>query len=359
MTDSSDSDSGNNDFIDSDSTDSDSDGFDTSDSSSDPTNNSDSSSDPTNNSDSSSDPATQSLEVRVADALGTPVVSSVELHGGEVGRVHRLTLEDGRTVAAKTGDTPLDVEAFMLGVLDDRGLPVPERHHASADLLVLEYVAGEDASGSESENGSAILSPTAERDVARHLAALHEETPERSGDDSATDGPAFGFPRDTLSGPYRQPNPWTDSWVAFYRDHRLLFVAEAAGEEGSLSADLFDRLRALAGDLDSWLPDSPQSSLVHGDVWAENVIVREDEVRAFLDPACYFGHAEVELAYAAFSGFGDAFFETYEAERGIDAGFFEGRREVYQLYPLLEHLRYFEDEAYAAEIDARLTELGY
>ncbi|WP_135826741.1 fructosamine kinase family protein [Halorussus ruber] len=284
------------------------------------------------------------LSTAAEDALGVSVASESELDGGEVGRVHRVELADGRTVVAKTGDTPLDVEAFMLSVLDDRGLPVPEVFHADSDLLVMEYVEGDGEFG-----------PRAERDVARLLAALHEESPRESDGRDGT----YGFPRDTLSGPYRQPNPWTDSWVAFYRDQRLRFVAEKARSEGLLPAGLFDRLDALAADLDSWLPDDPASSLVHGDVWAENVVARDGEVRALLDPACYFGHAEVELAYAAFVGFGDGFFETYDDERGIDAGFFDGRCAVYQLYPLLEHLRYFEDDHYAREIGERLVELGY
>jgi fructosamine-3-kinase len=281
------------------------------------------------------------IRTAVADAFETPVTDSTELDGGEVGRVFRVSLADNRAVVAKTGETPLDVEASMLTFLGDRGLPVPELYHRSDDLLVMEHV-----------DGDGRLTPNAERDVARHLAALHEESPERS--DSA-----FGFPRDTLSGPYRQPNPWTDSWVAFFRDHRLLHVAEAAREAGVLSTTLCDRLPALADDLGSLLPESPRSSLVHGDVWSNNLVIADDRVRAFLDPACYFGHAEVELAYAAFVGFGDSFFETYEAERGIDSGFFEGRREVYQLYPLLEHLLYFEDESYAARIDTLLADLGY
>jgi fructosamine-3-kinase len=286
------------------------------------------------------------LSTAVEDALGVPVASVSELDGGEVGRVHRVELADGRRVAAKTGDTPLDVEAFMLSFLDERGLPVPEVFHADSDLLVMEYVEGDGEFG-----------PRAERDAARHLAALHEESLREDASQERAGG--YGFPRDTLSGPYRQPNPWTDSWVAFYRDRRLLFVAENAHSEGLLSGDLFDRLGALAEDLGSWLPDDPASSLVHGDVWAENVVARGGEVRAFLDPACYFGHAEIELAYAAFVGFGDDFFETYDDERGIDAGFFDGRCAVYQLYPLLEHLRYFEDDRYARQIEERLVELGY
>ncbi|WP_115863709.1 fructosamine kinase family protein [Halorussus litoreus] len=281
------------------------------------------------------------LRHAVAEALEAAPAESVELDGGEVGQVRKVALADGRSVVAKTGDTPLSVEAFMLEFLGDRGLPVPEVLHHDDDLLVMEYVEGDGD-----------LTPAAERDAARHLAALHEESP-------AGTSASYGFPKDTLSGAYRQPNPWTDSWIAFYRDHRLLFVAERAREEGSLSEELFDRLESLAADLDAWLPDSPPSSLVHGDAWANNLVVRGDEVRAFLDPACYFGHAEVELAYADFVGFGDAFFETYEAERGVDAGYDQGRRDVYQLYPLLEHLRYFGDDRYDELLARRLRTLGH
>jgi hypothetical protein len=61
------------------------------------------------------------LGERVADALGTAVESVAELDGDEVGRVARATPADCRTAAAKTGETPLDAEAFVLDVLADRG----------------------------------------------------------------------------------------------------------------------------------------------------------------------------------------------------------------------------------------------
>lgn len=319
----------------------------------------------------------RAIEARVAEALGLSAIESVELDGGEVGHVHRLGLANGRTVAAKTSETPLEVEAVMLSVLGDHGLPVPEVYHRSDDLLVMEYVDGDDS-----------LTPAAERDVARHLATLHaqipqtldqagqtpdkaeqtsdkaEQTSNQAGRNYKSDrtgnaGDAFGFPRDTLTGPYRQPNPWAESWVEFYRDHRLRYFARKAREKDYLSEDLFDRLDALAGDLDALLPESPKPSLLHGDVWANNVVVADGEIQAFLDPACYVGHAEVELAYAEFSGFGDAFFDTYDDERGIDAGYFSGRRELYQLTPLLEHLLYFGEDHYTAKIADSLAALQY
>lgn len=277
----------------------------------------------------------------VSRALDGTVAAVDELDGGMVGGVHRVTLADGRTVVAKTADTPLTVEAEMLRHLEAHGLPVPSVLYASDALVVLEFVAGDGDHDGPLDAGI-------QRDVARHLAALHEHTADR-----------YGFPFDTLSGAYRQPNPWTDSWVEFVREHRLDHVARAARDEGSLSADLYRRVSALCSDLEQVLPEDPPASLLHGDVWANNLVVNDGAVAAFLDPACSYGHAEVDLAYCEFVGFGEPFFEAYDRLRGIDVGFRDGRLDAYALYPVLEHVRYFETDEYGEETDARLAALGY
>ena len=278
------------------------------------------------------------LADRLADALDARPVELTELDGGMIGSVHRVELDDGRIVAAKTGDTPLRVEAFMLRYLAaESALPVPAVLHAADELLVLEYVAGESA-----------FSPAAERDAAAHLARLHGVTAD-----------AFGFPRDTLTGPVRQPNPWTDSWPAFFGDHRLGRAADLAAADGSISAALRDRVASVASDLDSLVsaPDAP--ALIHGDVWTTNLLARDDEIRAFLDPACYYAHPEVELAYVDWTDtFGEAFFDRYRELRGVEAGFFDRRRFVYRLYPLLVHA-YLFDGRYPGAVDETLYRLGY
>ena len=63
---------------------------------------------------------------------------------------------------------------------------------------------------------------------------------------------------------------------------------------------------------------------------------------AFLDPAIYFADYEVELAFATlFETFGDEFFTKYQQITPIAPGFFEERRDIYNLYPLLAHTRLF------------------
>lgn len=280
----------------------------------------------------------ESIADAVARALEADVTGVTKLEGGQIGSVYRVDRADGPAVVAKVGETPLEVEAFMLRTLAaESELPVPDVLHADSDLLVLEHVGG------ATDHGPAVA-----RDVAVHLARLHE-----NGAD------AFGFERDTLTGPVRQPNPWTDSWIEFYREQRLEHVAELALEGGSLSPSVAGRLDALASDLESLLDEPATPALIHGDVWTTNVLSRDGEVTAFLDPATYYAHPEIELAYIDWTGtFGVPFFDRYHDRRGIDAGFFERRRYVYRLYPLLVHVHLFGGR-YAAALEATLEELGY
>lgn len=281
------------------------------------------------------------LDASVEAALGAPVVARRELDGGMIGRVYRVELADGRTVVAKTGGTPLAVEGRMLRYLARHAeLPVPDVYHADDDLLCIEFLPGEST-----------ITPAVERDAAAHLAALHGVTAD-----------AFGFPFDTLTGPVPQPNPRTDRWIPFYRDKRLEHVLALAegDEESALTPSLAARVRAVCAELSDLIEEPAAPALIHGDVWRTNLLTDGERVVAFLDPACYFAHPEVELAYADWTDtFGEPFFERYRRERGVDLdGFFERRRHVYRLYPLLVHVHLF-GESYVEPLEATLARLGY
>ncbi|MFB6127026.1 MAG: fructosamine kinase family protein [Halolamina sp.] len=219
---------------------------------------------------------------------------------------------------------------------------MPEVLWASDGLLVLEHVAG-DTLGPDS-------SPAVARDLGRRLADLHGVTAERDG-----------FPFDTLSGAYRQPNPRTDDWPTFFGECRLRHVSDAARDEGTLSSAVHDWVTDLVADLDRLVPPEPPASLCHGDLWQENVVVAPegDRIAAVLDPACSYGHAEVDLAYCDYVGLGEAFFAGYRERRAIPPGFRERRRDVYALYPLLEHVRVFDEDRYRAGVADVLDRLGY
>jgi len=79
-----------------------------------------------------------------------------------------------------------------------------------------------------------------------------------------------------------------------------------------------------------------------------------------LDPAIYFAHPEVELAFIRlFNSFGKLFFDCYQSESGpLEDGFFEVRSDLYNLIPLLVHAILFGGP-YAHSIDQTLNKLGY
>ena len=268
----------------------------------------------------------------VTEVTGSAIEAASELDGGMIGTVRRLDLADGRSIVAKTGDTPLSTEARMLEHLADNGLPVPDVYYASDDLLLLAFIEG------ESE-----MTPAVERDAADRLARLHDRSTE-----------AFGFPFDTLTGPIEQPNPWTDDWRQFYVEHRLDHVLDLALSAGTIDRALADRLRGSYRTIERLLADRDRPGLIHGDVWRTNLLADGDRVVAFLDPACYYADPEIELAYADWTGtVGDAFFDRYDRVRGIDPGFFDRRRFVYRLYPLLVHVHLFGGQ-YVAELEAAI-----
>ncbi len=72
------------------------------------------------------------------------------------------------------------------------------------------------------------------------------------------------------------------------------------------------------------------------------MLAKGNRITAFLDPALYYADPEIELAFISlFNSFGSAFLERYAEIRGIDGGFFETRRDLYNLYSLLVHTYYF------------------
>jgi fructosamine-3-kinase len=119
-----------------------------------------------------------------------------------------------------------------------------------------------------------------------------------------------------------------------------------------------NRLETLAGRLDRWIAEPAHPSLLHGDLWTGNILVNRGRVVGFIDPALYYGDAEIELAFGTLFGtFGRPFFERYGELRPLNPGFFEERRDLYNLYPLLVHVRLFGG-SYVGSVEATLDRFG-
>jgi fructosamine-3-kinase len=276
----------------------------------------------------------------VEEYLGERILSARPMGGGCIGEVYRVELEGGAPLVAKVdrkSASHLEREVYMLRYLGENSdLPVPQVFHGSETLLLMEYV-----------EGSSRFSDGAERHAAELLAALH-----------GISADAYGHERDTLIGSLDQPNLWTGSWIEFFREQRLLYLARVAHEAGRLPRGDLKTIHRLAERLDDYLEEPERPSLVHGDVWSANVLAKGDSITAFLDPAIYHADPEVELAFISlFDSFGDAFFERYAEIRAISDGFFEERRDLYNLYPLLVHV-YFFGGGYLESVRTTLRRLG-
>jgi fructosamine-3-kinase len=256
-------------------------------------------------------------------ALGTTIRSTAPVHGGDVAVAHRLELDDGRRVFAKTHRDPpagfFTTEANGLRWLGEPAVVAVPTVLAVADdpaFLVLEWIDAGRARGTEA----------VEAELGRSLAALH-----RSG------APAFGREDRRSTGSRGLPNEPLPTWVEFYATQRLLPLARLARESDALPGVAIAGLEAIAERLGELGGEPEPPARVHGDLWAGNRLVDDAGHNWLIDPAAHGGHREFDLAMMRlFGGFGSVCFSAY-AEAFPLADGWERRVELHQLAPLVVH----------------------
>ncbi|MCI0654570.1 MAG: fructosamine kinase family protein [Methylococcaceae bacterium] len=205
------------------------------------------------------------------------------------------------------------------------------------------------------ENGASFLilellvlkapSTRSDRILGEQLAAMHGK-PQSS----------FGWARDNTIGSTLQPNPRSDHWIDFWRDHRLAFQLELARKNGCRSS-LLERGARLCekfqGLFDGY---TPAPSLLHGDLWAGNAAADASDRPVIFDPACYYGDRESDIAMSElFGGFGKEFYQAYREAWPIDPGY-RVRKTLYNLYHVLNHFNLFGG-GYQSQADAMIQTL--
>ena len=113
-------------------------------------------------------------------------------------------------------------------------------------------------------------------------------------------------------------------------------------ERGYATSELsrsFDRLMEKLDDLIGSHEVVP--SLVHGDLWSGNYMIGPDGEPVLIDPAVYYGDREVDLAMTELFGRLDqSFYDAYNEAWPLNEGY-EIRREIYNLYHLMNHMNLF------------------
>lgn len=113
-----------------------------------------------------------------------------------------------------------------------------------------------------------------------------------------------------------------------------------------LSPQARETIEKLLVNLPDWLPESACPTLVHGDLWATNIMVDDADpdrprITGFLDGSADFREVEFELAYlVVFNTAETTFFDHYCRQRPLREGFHR-RCRVYWLNTMMLHVRYF------------------
>ena len=275
----------------------------------------------------------------VRAVLGRPltVTAMRPLHGGMVNAVYEWATDGAPALlvaklSAEKGDSFEHESRTLRWYREHTHFPVPEPYGCVGDakLFAGSCLLMERARGCNL--AQAKLTPAGvshfEEQLAELLAELHEN---HRG--------AYG---DALGGPERAR--WLD-WFGPKIRHNF--------EESSLR--LSPRAREIAerllAHLEDWLPECHRPTLIHGDLWATNIIVDDSDpdspaISAFVDGNALYCDVEYELAYLRVFdtvGPGERFFDAYTRRHALREGF-ERRCRVYWLNTMLLHAWFFGDE---------------
>ena len=281
---------------------------------------------------------TPDAQSRIESALGSKIVKTQSVAGGDINEAARIDLTDGRRAFVKTNlSAPrgmFPAEARGLKWLDEtNSLRVPKvyavcREDATgqAAYLVLEWIEpGKPAANFDERLGQG-------------LAQLHQ-----------VQAAKFGWDCDNFIGSLPQDNRSEPSWPEFFWNRRLEPQMKRAVDSRRLDDStqrLFEKLPLRLPELFS-VAEPP--ARLHGDLWGGNLHTDSSGMPCLIDPAVYGGHREMDLGMMRlFGGFSPRVFEAYSECYPILSGF-EERLALVQLYPLLVHVNLFGG-GYAASL---------
>ena len=276
------------------------------------------------------------LRASLEKILG-PIRSLTSVSGGDINAAARIETDKARYfVKWNTASPPRMFEA------EARGLQLLAAAHALRIPRVIALIDQPPALVLEWIDLGADKHAAAEA-LGRGLAQQHRSS-----------APTYGLDHDNFIGSNPQRNTPSQSWTEFYRDRRLSVQRDLAQFHGHLTPDRARRLNRVLNHLDRWIDESVVTpALLHGDLWGGNTLIDAQGQPVLIDPAVYYGDREAEIAFTElFGGFSARFYAAYNETWPLDRGYAD-RRDLYNLYQLLNHLNLF-GEGYGPSVDTIL-----
>lgn len=246
--------------------------------------------------------------------------------GGDINEAYRVALADGREAFVKTRAQPRAAEyegeaAGLIWLAEPGALRTPAVLELDREYLALEWISPGrlDAAGAH--------------ELGRGLALTH-----------AAGAPSFGYtPFDSEEGfgALALPNDPTSDWPQFYAQSRLEPLARLAHDRQTLSSAAIDSIGRICTRLSELCGPPEPPARLHGDLWSGNVMADLHGRPWLVDPSCYGGHREADLAMLSLFGSpSPSVLDAYQEMTPLADGW-EQRVELYQLQPLLVHALLF------------------
>lgn len=267
-----------------------------------------------------------SIAQQVSNVTGRALVIRTvrPVHGGSINAASVVEDDDRRFFVKHNDPSRIDMfRAEAAGLQEISGtltLRVPQPicwgRTEQAAYIVLEHLSLHEGAAAAEQMGW-------------QLAAMHQHVHDQ-----------FGWHIHNTIGTTPQINTQTSDWVEFLRTHRLGYQLGLAERQGHNT--LVESGRRLLERLPVFFRDYvPKPSLLHGDLWAGNYAADDGGRPIVFDPAVYYGDREVDIAMTElFGGFPNLFYHAYRDAFPLDSGY-AVRRDLYNLYHVLNHLNLF------------------
>ncbi|NBB88515.1 MAG: phosphotransferase [Bacteroidetes bacterium] len=268
----------------------------------------------------------QDIREALSEGWDIHITAVHPVSGGCINQAYEVETAEGAYFLKINGQEPADFFQKEAAGLD-------ELRSAGTELIIPEVIAVRDPAPAAAGFLLMEFIPAQTRGDAAafgaQLARLHGHTQTQ-----------FGFMHDNYIGSLPQANANSANWIDFFCQQRIEPLLKKAIDDGKVDSNLRIHWDRLAHRLDQLIPKC-EPSLLHGDLWSGNYIYDTQGRAVLIDPAVYYGHPEMDLAFShMFGGFSAAFYEGYEAVSPLEPGF-EERVDIHNLYPLLVHVNLF------------------